>query len=160
MKSVQRFNTGIERYTVRELLAQVNVDRAYPLTDDDLDRLYFHLYGNGREDDEAAAAHLPMPADWPFVVAILTAGISVATAIALGMTPWVVMLLFVAVGFGGMFAAAHFSADRAYRRRVREELRRAGLNICVGCGYDRRTIAEEAVCPECGEGSRGGAEGR
>jgi hypothetical protein len=35
--------------------------------------------------------------------------------------------------------------------------RRARLNLCVACGYDRKGIAADAKCPECGASAGGPA---
>jgi hypothetical protein len=45
------------------------------------------------------------------------------------------------ISFGATLAA--WRLDALARRR-------AGLNLCPKCNYDRAGIAKDAVCPECG----------
>jgi hypothetical protein len=47
-----------------------------------------------------------------------------------------------ALATGGC-AFALWHADIRARRRAR-------VGVCIGCGYDRRGIAADATCPECG----------
>lgn len=44
-------------------------------------------------------------------------------------------------------AAGAWRLDALARRRAR-------LNLCLKCNYDRTGLAPEAVCPECGQGAR------
>jgi hypothetical protein len=50
---------------------------------------------------------------------------------------WVIV-----AGVGAMFSPFVFRIAQVFRRRAR--------NWCLRCGYDRRGITNESVCPECG----------
>jgi hypothetical protein len=53
-------------------------------------------------------------------------------------------------GVGGTYAAVfHWLFRSPIRRRLREELVKQGVPICIPCGYDLRGQSEPR-CPECG----------
>jgi len=47
-------------------------------------------------------------------------------------------------------AAALVATAAAWRLDTLERRRRAGVNHCRNCGYDRRGLPPQTVCPECG----------
>ncbi len=51
------------------------------------------------------------------------------------------------IGFG----AAIWLTRRDIRRRLRAQLAKKGIPICIQCGYDL-TGNESGTCPECGDG--------
>ena len=60
---------------------------------------------------------------------------------------WSVYLLFMLCLTG--FAIAIWFTQRDIRRRLRAQLARKGIAVCVPCGYNL-TGNESGTCPECG----------
>ena len=55
------------------------------------------------------------------------------------------MLMLYLFGFG----VAIWFTRRGIRRRLREQLAKKGIPVCIPCGYNL-TGNESGVCPECG----------
>lgn len=62
-----------------------------------------------------------------------------------GVVIWVLVLVTLGVYVG----ACAWIWQRRVRPLLRAELRRRGIRVCMGCGYDRRADPS-ATCPECG----------
>ncbi|MGB0717454.1 MAG: hypothetical protein ACPGXK_16375, partial [Phycisphaerae bacterium] len=69
----------------------------------------------------------------------------------------IMQLVGVLIGLSVMY---NFGFRKPLQRSLRETLRRHGVPICLGCGYDLRghdqadrdsSIEESPRCPECGE---------
>lgn len=82
----------------------------------------------------------------------------VIAAFGLGLLRWLHSIrgwpdlssLFCFAGAFGLWIAFVFWRERTLPRFVYAELRLRGHDVCPGCGYLRRGLADADACPECG----------
>jgi hypothetical protein len=141
-----RMRARVQRRTLQDFLRSVNVNPNLPLSEETYEELRTFLF---RDEHDDGVGEPPTPL-WPWALAAIPCLAVGVLVVATNLSPWLAFPLFAVTTCAAMYLAGALSMKLGMARYIRTELRRRGLRVCAGCGYDLRG-REEPRCPECGE---------